>query len=113
MLLLTSSNTEVPPKTGGVVALTVMEARPVQNENAPSPIEATEPGISIEVRLKQPPKTFSSIVVNASGSVTETRLSQPLNALIPIEVTELGMLTAVRPENSNAFSPMVVTEFGI
>ncbi len=70
----------------------------------------TELGIVIEVRLEQPEKVYSSIVVADFGIVTEVRLEQPWKALPPILVTDSGMVIDLSPEQSeNVPSSILVT----
>ena len=52
--------------------------------------------------------------VTLLGMVTEVRPEQSEKALSPMDVTLLGMVTEVRPEQpEKALSPMDVTVFGM
>ena len=54
------------------------------------------------------------MVVNTFGIVKEVRLLQPWKALSPMLVTLLGMVMEVRPlQLSKASSPILVTLFGM
>ena len=49
-------------------------------------------GRMMEVRLLQPKKAFSPMLVTLLGMVIEVRLSQPKKAQFPMLVTLLGMV---------------------
>lgn len=66
------------------------------------------------MRLLQPEKASSSIVVMELGISTEVVPLQSLNADEPIVFTELGIRTEIRLlQRKNAYFSIVVTEFGI
>ena len=77
---------------------TFIEVRPVQPENASSPILVTLFGMVIELRPAHPEKAELPILVTLLPMVTEVRPVQLPNASSPILVTLLGMVTVVRPE---------------
>jgi len=113
---------------------TVMEVRPEQTLNAPSPMLVTLLGMVMEVRplpwnadcpmlvtllgmvMEVRPLPWNAdcpMLVTLLGMVMEVRPEQPKNALIPMLVTLLGMVMEVRPEQpANAKPPMLVTLLG-
>jgi len=102
------------PKAGIVIALQVMDVKPVQPPKAPPPILVTELGIVTDVKLMHAPKATFPILVTDFGIVTEVKLMQSLKALTPILVTELGIVIDVKPEQPvKTHCPIIVTEFGI
>ena len=78
-----------------------------------SPIVVTLSGILMLLRLVHDSKVRSWIVSIPQFIVIEARLLHPWKAYAPIEVTLEGIVIEVRPEELNAFSPMVVTFSGI
>jgi hypothetical protein len=63
-----------------------------------------------DVKPLQPENAFSPIEVTLDGMVTDVKPLQPSNASSPIEVTPDGMVTDVKPlERSNIYSLLVAT----
>ena len=86
--------------------------KPVQPENAPSPIDVTLFGIVMLVRLVQLAKPFT--LVTPFCMVTLVKPVQRLNAEPPIDITLLGIVMLVKPvQSENAERPILVTLFGI
>ena len=75
---------------------TTIDSKPLQLEKAELPIEVTELGIVILVKLIQPLNAPLPIEVTELGIVTLVKSLQPPKALSPIAVTELGMETLVK-----------------
>ena len=63
------------------------------------------------MRLLQPEKALSPILVTELGIVTEVRLLQPQKASLPILVTELGIVTEVRLLQPWKAPPIIVDIF--
>ena len=83
---------------------------------ADSPIEITPVGISIEVKLLQPPKARAPIVSSLlfSSKATAPKPLQPEKAEEPIEVTLEGISIEVKPlQPLKASEPIEVTLDGI
>ena len=69
---------------------------------------------TILVRLEQPSKAQSPIIVTDSGMEMLVRMEQRLKALSPISVTDGGMEMLVRLEQlEKALSPISVTDEGM
>ena len=68
-----------------------MLVKPLQWENAQSPIEVTLLGIVMFVKPVQPQNAQLPIEVTLSGIVIPVKPVQPKNASFPIEVTLSGM----------------------
>ena len=68
--------------------------RPVQLENALSPISVTLSGMTTLARLLQPSNASAPISVTLSGMTTLVRLVQKKNAPSPIFVTLSGITTS-------------------
>lgn len=62
-----------------------------QAQKASSPIEATESGMLILIKLLQEEKASFPMEVTESGRWMLDRLLQPAKVKLPIEVTELGI----------------------
>ena len=88
----------------------LMEVRPEQRENAPEPILVTLLGIMVFLQPKNNVLLAVSIialqlfresnVVFPDSTLIEVRPLQPSKAQLPILVTLFGMVTEVRPEQS-------------
>ena len=91
---------------------TVKLAMPEQKANASWPMEVTEPGICMLVRLEHPRNALLPMEVMELGRITEVRPEQLQKAYSPIAVTLLGMVTLFNVEQlSNASLPMAVTVY--
>jgi hypothetical protein len=90
-----------------------MDFRDEQPENAALPMEVTESGIVIELRLLQSVKTESLSDVATSGILNATRLWHPEKAAEPIEVTPSGISIDFKLEQPENAAPIDSTESGI
>ena len=102
----------------------VIDVKPLQPENARSPIEVTELGITVflhpNISVLVADSTIAlqlfleSYTVFPLSTTMVVKPLQELNAQSPIEVTELGMVIDVKPlQPANAQLPIEVTELGI
>ena len=72
------------------------ESNPMQSLKANSPIDVTDVGMDIEVRLRHPINA-KSIVVTELPRNTDVRFEQLLKANLPIVMTESPMVMEVSP----------------
>lgn len=98
--------------------------RPLQSENAKTPMDVTELGMTVFIQpeisvllavsmmaLQLPRESYLGLL---PATVILVRAMQPEKGLSPMEVTELGMSMLVKPlQPENADQPIEVTELGI
>jgi hypothetical protein len=89
---------------------TLIDSKPLQEENALLPMDVTELPIVILFMTLQPENAEAPMFVTELGMVTLVKRVQSLNASLPMFVTELGMYTLVKPmlaENALSAIPFV------
>jgi len=91
-----------------------MDVNEEHPSNAWGPIDSTEDGMVIDVRLLQPEKANTPVDVRFDVIFTVFKLLHPLNVWSLIEVTADGIVMDVNEEHpSNALGPIDSTEDGM
>jgi len=75
----------------------VISVKLIQDLKAPSLIDVTEFGMTIDVNPELQ-KALFPIKVTEDGILSEVKFEQPSNALMPIEVNDVDRVIELRPE---------------